>query len=69
MPPVNMVSVMSSALSAVGYDPATQQLYVRFKEGKTYTHCRVPQAVYDGLMRSISKGSYYQDRIKGKYQC
>ena len=66
---MEMIRVNSSAISAVGYEPSTQQLQIKFTQGHTYTFCRVPAAVYEGLMRSGSKGSYYDSQIKGRYHC
>lgn len=64
-----MIPVNSSAISAVGYDPSTMQMNIRFKKGHTYTFCRVPKHVFDGLMSAYSKGSYYDNNIRDKYHC
>ena len=61
---MEMIRVNSSAINAIGYDPASLQMQVRFKQGNTYTYCRVPQSVFDGLLRSSSKGTYYDHHIK-----
>ncbi|HOE43142.1 MAG TPA: KTSC domain-containing protein [Rhodoferax sp.] len=66
---MEMIRVSSSAISAVGYEPSTQQMTIKFTQGQSYTFCRVPAAVFDGLMRSGSKGSYYDSHIKGRYRC
>nr|WP_255357231.1 KTSC domain-containing protein [Lysobacter sp. Root604] len=63
-----MIGVSSSAISAVGYDPSTMRLRIRFVEGHSYDFYRVPQHVYDGLMRARSKGGYYNDHIRDRYQ-
>jgi hypothetical protein len=64
-----MIAVRSSAMSAVGYDPNTRRMKITFAQGHTYDFCGVPQHVYDGLMRSYSKGTYYNDHIKDRYAC
>lgn len=66
---MNMISVSSSAISAIGYDSATQRMKIRFKSGGTYTFCRVPQHVYEGLLSAGSKGSYYDSHVRDRYQC
>ena len=66
---MHMISVSSSALSAVGYDPSTKRMQIRFKQGDTYTFCRVPQHIFDGLLVSGSKGTYYDQYIRDRYQC
>jgi len=66
---MQMIPVSSSAISAVGYDPSTGRMKIAFTQGHTYDFCRVPQHVYEGLMRAYSKGSYYNDNIKDRYSC
>lgn len=66
---MKMVSVNSSAISAVGYDPQSRIMSVTFKQGKTYDFCGVPQHIYEGLIRASSVGSYYNANIRDKYQC
>lgn len=66
---MEMIPVRSSAISAVGYNPDTQQLRIKFKDGGTYNFCRVPPSIADGFLTSSSKGSYYDRHIRGKYHC
>jgi hypothetical protein len=62
-----MPRVNSSAIAFVGNDVRTQQLFVTFRSGNTYAYERVPKAVYDGLMRSPSKGEFFNRAIKDRY--
>ena len=66
---MQMIHVNSSAISAVGYDPHAARMKITFAQGHTYDFCCVPQHVYDGLMRSNSKGAYYNGNIKDRYTC
>ena len=66
---MRMIPANSSAISAVGYDPSTMQMQIRFKQGRTYTFCRVPQEVFEGLLGAGSMGRYYDQYIRGRYQC
>lgn len=66
---MQMIPVSSSAIRAVGYDLQSRRMKIEFTQGHTYDFCRVPQHIYDGLMRSSSKGSYYNDNIKDHYTC
>ena len=60
--------VESSSISAVGYDPMTRQLYLRFVgSGNAYLYHDVPHAVFDELMRAESKGGFVNSMIKGSY--
>jgi hypothetical protein len=64
-----MMPVKSSAIEAVGYDPTTRQMRIRFTGGSEYDFCGVPEAIYRDLMSAASKGSYYNDRIRDRYPC
>lgn len=66
---MTMHPVNSSAISAVGYNSITQQLHIKFKQGRTYHFCRVPENVYSSLMSAKSKGRFYDSYIKDRYQC
>ncbi|MCX7238537.1 KTSC domain-containing protein [Polynucleobacter sp.] len=66
---MEMVRVVSSAMDAVGYDKDKQRLFIKFKQGDTYTFCRVPESIHQGLMTAGSKGSYYDNFIKDKFDC
>lgn len=66
---MEMIRVNSSAIDAIGYDPNTQQMRIRFKHGGTYSFCRVPQSIFDGFLSSSSKGTYYDRHIRDRYQC
>lgn len=66
---MEMIPVRSSAIRAVGYDPDSMRMQIRFAQGDTYTFCRVPQHIYDGLLAAGSKGAYYDRYIRDRYQC
>jgi hypothetical protein len=66
---MQMITVSSKAISAIGYDPKTQNLQIKFKQGHTYSFCRVPQHIFDGLLSAGSKGTYYYTHIRDRYQC
>lgn len=62
---MDMIPVVSSNLSAVGYESLT--LYVRFNDGSLYSYDNIPVEVYQGLMNASSKGHYLFTAIKGHY--
>jgi len=66
---MDMVRVNSSAIEAVGYDAVTHRMKIRFTSGTVYDFCGVPESVHSGLMRAFSKGTYYNEHIKDRYQC
>ncbi len=60
-----MIPVVSSDLSAVGYNGGV--LVIRFHSGGTYQYSGVPESVYQGLMGAPSHGRYFHANIKGRY--
>lgn len=66
---MEMIAVRSSAMTAVGYDPATRRMRIRFEQGHSYDFCNVPVAIHNGLIAAVSKGSYYNQHIRDRYQC
>ena len=61
-------AVESSSIAAVGYDPTTRKLYLRFVgSGNAYLYRDVPPATFDELMRAESKGRFVNAMIKGSY--
>ena len=64
-----MQRVFSSAISAVGYDTQTKRMKIVFTNGRVYDFCGVPDYVHLGLMTAASKGQYYNDFIRDRYQC
>lgn len=66
---MDMIRVSSSAMTAVGYDAATKGMRITFKQGHFYDFCGVPAQIHASLMSAGSKGAYYDQAIKDRYQC
>jgi len=58
----------STVIASFCYNPQKQQLEVTFLSGNVYCYYKVPKRIYDGLLRSISKGRYFNRCIKNKYR-
>jgi hypothetical protein len=61
-----LIPVDSSAIRAVGFDGST--LTVEFHTGRIYDHPNVPDSVFANLLHAISKGTYYNQHIRGRYK-
>lgn len=59
----------SSAIKRAEYDSSTRRLTLWFPEGHSYDFCRVPGQIWEGLLQARSKGTYYNQHIRDKYQC
>lgn len=61
-----LIPVRSSALRAVGY--RSNALLIQFHSSETiYSFPRVPYSVFEELLAARSKGTYYNEHIRGKY--
>lgn len=64
---MNMQPVTSGNIEAVGYDPLSQKMTVRFKGGREYEYDNVPNEAHTEFVSAPSVGSHYNKAIKGKY--
>ena len=64
---MQLATVESSMIYAVGYDPDTQTLEVVFNRTGVYQYYDVPPEEYEGLMEAESKGRYMLDCIIDVY--
>jgi hypothetical protein len=56
--------VQSTTLASIGYDPKQRLLEIEFRRGGVYHYRHVPPNLYQGLMKSTSKGAYFASQIK-----
>lgn len=64
---MNRISVSSSNISSIGYDPVSQILEIEFNDGSVYQYDGVPSGEYDGIMHADSHGQYFHQHIKDVY--
>lgn len=62
------ITVDSSHLVAVGYDPAKEVLEVEFQEDQIYRYLDVPSDIYEGLLHADSYGQYFHAYIDKHYR-
>ena len=60
----NTVSVVSSAISSVGYDKENRILRITFARGAEYDYPEVPEFEFHQLTNAPSVGQYYNQHIK-----
>jgi hypothetical protein len=61
-------TVNSTAIHAIGYDWDRHILEIVFTGGGIYHFANVPPNIFMGLLRSSSKGHYFQEHIRGRYE-
>ena len=61
------IAVDSSSVTSVGYNRATFELEVEFRNGRTYRYQQVPIAAYRLLLRAPSIGEFVNKQIKPRF--
>jgi hypothetical protein len=64
---MELKTVDSSMIHAVGYDEADRTMEVVFNSGKRYFYHNVPKEEYEGLLAAESKGRCLLDHILDCY--
>ena len=64
---MRVTTVEYTALTTVGYDEARQLLQVEFCGRAIYRYFGVPAAVHQRLLSAPSKGSYFNQAIRGRF--
>lgn len=59
----------SSVIAALHYDGNDRRLTVTFVSGRRYDYLGVPTEIYRGLLSASSKGRYFNEKIRDRYQC
>lgn len=60
----------SSCFSEIGYDRGSGTLVVTFRDsGDSYAYDEVPKSVWNDFFDAESMGSYYNQKIKGLFDC
>lgn len=65
---MEMHRIRSRALDAVGYDPVTHVLRIRFQHGGLYDYLAVPEPVYRELCASAHPWTEWGAHIKDTYE-
>lgn len=66
---MNLTPVESSQLEAIGYDPETKKLHIKFKAGgATYEYDGMTPEEFEKFNSAPSKGSYFYKNIKPNSQ-
>ena len=64
---MNMRSVESATLVALGYDDAREIPQLEFRSREVYRYFGVPCSVYAALVVAASKGRYFNGAIRGQF--
>ena len=64
---MNAAAVESSTLATIAYDSTYDLLQLEFCSRAIYHYFGVPAAVYQALLRAPSKGSCFNQLIRGRF--
>ena len=64
---MRITAVESTVLVTVGYDEARELLQVEFCGRAIYHYFGVPAAIHQTLLGAPSKGSYFNQAIRGRF--
>lgn len=62
------MSVTSSTIKSIGYNPLKEILEVEFVKGTIYVYYNVPSEIYVELCEAESIGSYFMKNIAKKFK-
>jgi hypothetical protein len=62
-----VTAVESTTLATVAYDQARELLQLEFCSRAIYRYSGVPAAVHAALLSARSKGSYFNQAIRGRF--
>ena len=65
---IDRVTVESSSLVSIGFAREARVLEIEFRSGAIYRYLGVPQTVFEALKKAESKGRYFAQSIRGKYE-
>lgn len=67
-PRIDRVAVASSSLVSIGFAREARTLEIEFRSGSIYRYIGVPVRVFEELKKAESKGRYFAQSIRGKYE-
>jgi hypothetical protein len=59
--------VPSNVIHSFQYDASRQELLVVFRSGRRYVYEQVPEETYTAMRRSFSKGEFFNEHIRERY--
>ena len=59
----------SSVVQSIDYENVHSRLTVTFTSGRVYQYYMVPAAVASAFKNALSKGTFFNKRIRDKYIC
>ena len=68
---ITMIAVESSNIESYSWDAnkkSTGTMFLKFKNGRTYSYSKVPVDVFNAFISAESKGKYFSSNIRNKFE-
>ena len=65
---IERMPVESSSLVSIGFAKQARILEIEFRSGAIYRYLGVPPTVFEEMKKAESKGRYFAQSIRGKYE-
>ena len=65
---MRITTVVSTTLATIAYDGARHVLQREFRSRTVYQYLGVPATVHEALLCAPSKGSYFNQAIRGRFR-
>lgn len=65
---MDRISIISSNIRSIGYDPQSTVLEVEFTSGDVYQYFNVPEYLFQQFLRTASHGQFLNEQIRYNYR-
>lgn len=66
--PIRREPVESKSIASIGFRSELRVLEVEFRSGALYRYFSVPRSIFEALQKAESKGRYFSQSIRGKFE-
>ena len=64
---MKMIEIKSSNIMSIGYDSKKRIMNIEFHRGRVYSYYHVSNRIFQGMIKTDSKGKYFHKMINGVY--
>lgn len=65
---LQVVPVQSKAIQTIIWDHSNNQLLIKFTDSPLFAYPNAPKSLFEAFIKSPSKGKFYHEQIKNKYE-
>ena len=66
--PIRREPVESKSIASIGFHSELRVLEIEFRSGALYRYFSVPRSIFEALQKAESKGRYFSQSIRGKFE-